>query len=84
MAGSRSETARAKPSAPRTPPRLPARRDRAEHEACLPLRELHAQALLPMFPPHVNLVQLYMEDGQLYRTRTGYPDTSTAVLEYEI
>ena len=37
---------------PRAPLRVrPRRRDRAEHEACLPLRELHARALLPMSPP---------------------------------
>jgi hypothetical protein len=38
---------------PQEPLRVcPRRRDRAEHEACLPLRELHARALLPMLPPH--------------------------------
>ena len=38
---------------PRAPLHVrPRRRDRAEHEACLPLRELHARALLPMLPPH--------------------------------
>ena len=46
---------------PRAPLRVrPRRRDRAEHEACLPLRELHAQALLPMLPPHHLEVQVLL------------------------
>ena len=63
---------------PRAPLRVrPRRRDRAEHEACLPLRELHAQALLPMFPPHhrtpVVRIQLYeiMSSRTVVQQRAG-------------